>query len=394
MLEQSLRRNIRVLYIFKAFRSALISIPVIVLFWQKNGLSQAQIYFLQSLFALGTIIFELPSGYLADRYGCRLSMLAGAVISTIGFGIYSFSFSFWPMAAAEIMLGIGVSCISGADAALAYDSLLALGESDQYRHFEAKGFTWSGLAEAGASILGGLIAIASLRATIVAQVAVYSLLIPLSLLLVEPVRQHVGLPAKNVLRDVAKITKYALHGHREIKWLIFYAAVIGTLTQTMVWLTQPFYQEAGVPIGWFGALWAMQMLALALFARCADRYEIILGKRRAMISFVVIGTATYAILSLAQSIWLLPVIFGFYFIRAVFTPILRDYINQLIESNIRATVLSVQSLAQRLLYMGAGPLIGLIKDNYSLSTALLFSAGFYALLGVFVIVMMKRCRII
>ena len=85
-------------------------------------------------------------------------------------------------------------------------------------------------------------------------------------------------------------------------------------------------------------------------------------------------------------------ILAFYFIRGVHTPILKDYLNVLITSDIRATVMSVQSLVQKLLYASLGPLIGVVMDAYSLQVALLFSGLIYGLLGLFALINMRRLR--
>lgn len=388
----AVRRNLRLLQIFKALRGALLVMPVIVPFFQSNGLSQTEIFALQSAFAIAILVLEVPSGYFADRFGRKKSMLLGALLSIAGFGLYALAHGFWPLLVAEVVLGIGASFISGADAALAYDTLLSAKQTDKYRRFEARGLAYSGFGEALASIAGGLIAATSLRATIWAQVVIYVLLIPVTLLLKEP-RLHEAKPGRNVMKDVLRVTKYALHGHQEIKWLIFYAAVVGTLTHTMIWLTQPYYQLVGVPIGLFGVLWALQFAAIALFALFADRFES-LGRKKVLTAFVLIGVASYVLLAVAPSVWLLPVLLGFYFIRAVFTPILRDYVNRLVESDVRATVLSVKNLAQKVLYIGAGPLIGWVMDLYSLQTALAFSALFYGVLGAFTLAMMWRAKLL
>lgn len=386
------RRNLKLLQILKALRGALLVMPVIVPFFQSNGLSQSEIFLLQSAFAVAILVFEVPSGYFADRFSRKHSLLLGAILSIIGFSLYALAYGFWPLLAAEVVLGIAASFISGADSALAYDTMLSSKQEGKYRRFEAIGLTYAGLGEAVASIVGGLIAAASLRATIFAQVAVYLFLIPVTLMLREPER-HKTQAKRNVMRDVLRVTKYALHGHQEIKWLIFYAAVVGTLTHTMVWLTQPYYQLAGVPIAWFGVLWAVQFGAIAIFALFADRFES-LGRRKVLTAFLLIGVVSYVLLALAPSVWFLPALLGFYFIRAVFTPIIRDYVNRLIESDVRATVLSVKNLAQKVLYIGAGPLIGWVMDLYSLQTALYFSALFYGILGAITLFMMKRARIL
>ncbi len=387
-----MERNIKLLYAIRALRSTLIVIPVIVPFFQENGLSQTEIFVLQSVYAFGILVLEVPSGYFADNFGRKISMVIGSVFATFGFVVFSFAHGFWPLLVAELILGVGASFISGADSALAYDSLKSMGRESGYRKYESRAFVFTGAAEASASILGGFLALISLRTTIYAQVGVELLLVPLTLLLVEPVRtKHV---ANNPFKDVLSVTKYALHGHKEVKWLILYGATVATLSHTMVWLTQPYYQLVGVSLGWFGVLWTLQLLAMAAFAQLADRYESWLGKRGALISFVVLGAAAYIVLGLLPLIVTLPVVLVFYFVRGVHMPILKDYINSLIESDIRATVLSVSSLAQKLLYAFLGPLIGVVMDLYSLQTALLFSAVVYGSVGLFVLVNMKRLELI
>ena len=373
-------------------RAFLVAVPVLVPFFQENGLSQTQIYVLQSVYALTIVFFEIPSGYFADRFGRRRSMLLGAVLSTLGFVLYSLSYGFAAFLVAEIVFGVGYTFISGADVALAYDSLAAERSESRYLHFESRANSYSGISEAGASVLGGLLALISLRTPVVAMVAIYASLIPLTLLLTEPPRLKRA--ASNAFVDALRITRYALHGHREIKWLILYGAAMGTLTYTMVWITQPYYQLVGVPLGWFGALWAAQLFAMGIFSRGADRYERWLGKRQALASFVGIGVASYVLLGVAPFMATLPAILGFYFVRGVHMPILQNYVNELVESDIRATVLSVKNVAQKLLYAALGPVIGVVVDAHSLQTALLFSAAIYGCLGVIILVGMKRQRII
>lgn len=386
-----MKRNITLLQLFRVVRNFALFVPIIVPFYQENGLSQTQIYVLQSLFALTIVFLEVPSGYFADVLGRKLSIVLGAVLSTLGFILYSISYGFLPLLLAEFVLGIGYSFISGADSALAYDSFAAEGNEKDYLRYESHGSGFMGISEGTASIIGGFLAVLSLRAPLVAQASVYSLTIPLALLLTEPkrIKSAVSHPWKNVLR----ITKYALHGHKEIKWLILYGAIIATLTHTMVWLTQPYYQLVGVPLAWFGVLWASQLFIMAFFSHNADKYERWLGKKQALISFPIIGCASYLILGFAPSFAVLPALLGFYFVRGVHMPILQHYVNSVLDSDIRATVLSVKNLVQKLIYTVLGPLIGFMVDAYSLQTALLLSAALYGFLSLIVIVNMRRLKI-
>ena len=388
-----MKRNITLLQFFRVVRNFALFVPIIVPFYQENGLSQTQIYVLQSLFAITIVLLEVPSGYFADVFGRKLSIVLGAVLSTVGFVLYSGSYGFFPLLLAEFVLGIGYSFISGADSALAYDSFAAEGNEKGYLRYESHGNGFMGISEATASIIGGFLAVISLRTPLVAQATVYGLTIPLALFLTEPkriIKSSAEHPWKNVLR----IVKYALHGHQEIKWLILYGAIMATLTHTMVWLTQPYYQLVGVPIAWFGVLWAAQLFIMALFSHNADKYERWLGKKWALISFPIIGCASYVILGLAPSLAVLPILLGFYFVRGVHMPILQHYVNSVLDSDIRATVLSVKNLVQKLIYCLFGPLIGVVTDAYSLQTALLFSAALYGCLSLIVLANMKRLKLL
>ncbi|MBI3983743.1 MFS transporter [Candidatus Microgenomates bacterium] len=392
-MPRQMARNIRLLRVYRLLFGSILAMPVVVLFFRANGLDQTQIFLLQSIFSLALILFEVPSGYFADRYGRRTSLMLGGLAGVAGWTIYSLSHGFWGLVPAEFVLAVSVSFISGADSALAYDSLLAVDRAEEYRRFETRTFIWSGAAGALAALVGGPLGSISLRGTIAAQILVA---LPMPLLawqMVEPPRV-MGDPSKAVAQNIRQIVRYALRGHQEIKWLIFYGAVVSSLTYTMVWLYQPYFESVGIQLPWFGLLWAVLVGSPLLVVRYVERYEAALGKRGALVSFVLIGFTTYVVIGSVQTVWVLPAMLGFSFIRAVFTPTLRDYVNSLIESSIRATVLSVQALVARLLYVAAGPLIGWVMDAYSLQDALLFSAALYGLLGAYVLLMMRKYRLL
>lgn len=387
-----MQRNIYLLYIIRTIRTFLLLVPILVPFFQENDLTQTQIYLVQSIYAIVIVILEIPSGYFADHFGRKYSMLWGVVFSTLGCAIYSVSYSFTTILPGAITLGVAYSFISGADSALAYDSLLAISKQHEYRKFEAYSYSLTGISEAIASILGGLLALISLRVPVYAQTVVYLVLIPLVILLKEPPRTTPK--AKNPFREILRISKYALVDHREIRWLIFYSATLGTLTYTMVWLTQPYYQLLNIPLGWFGVLWSIQLGFMAIFSSLAHYYEMRIGKRNAFVSFTVIGVVSYIIMGIYPSFITLVFILGFYFVRGVHTPIFQDYVNTLVSSEIRATVLSVKNLAQKLQYAILGPIIGVVVDMYSMQTALVFSGVIYGAMGGFTLWRMHKLKIL
>ena len=111
------------LYLIKIAKWFNLVMPIVVLFYQDNGLNMSQIFLLKSVYSIAMVAAELPSGYLADVWGCRRTLLLGAILGTIGIIIYSISSGFTSFLGAEIVLGIGFSFVSGADSAMLYDSL-------------------------------------------------------------------------------------------------------------------------------------------------------------------------------------------------------------------------------------------------------------------------------
>src|SRR5262250_2803717 len=106
-------KNVRLLVAYTACQFLLFPIPIITLFWKDQiGMSLADIMVLQAIFGLAVVVFEFPSGYLADRFGYRRSLLLGAALAVAGWAIYARASTFAGVALAETILGAGVAFIS------------------------------------------------------------------------------------------------------------------------------------------------------------------------------------------------------------------------------------------------------------------------------------------
>lgn len=86
-MEARLNANIWKLTLQKSLVTAYFQLPIIVLFWQDIGLNMLQIMTLQAVFAIATVIMELPSGVFADLYGRKLSLILAGLMDTVGIGL-------------------------------------------------------------------------------------------------------------------------------------------------------------------------------------------------------------------------------------------------------------------------------------------------------------------
>src|SRR5512137_1383686 len=105
----------------------LMSAVLIPFFREWGHLSFVAIFALQAWFMLASFALEVPTGAVADRFGRKASVaLAGLVLGTAS-ALYASFPRLWVFALGELLFATGMALLSGADEALAYDSLKALG---------------------------------------------------------------------------------------------------------------------------------------------------------------------------------------------------------------------------------------------------------------------------
>ncbi len=351
----------------------MLYMPIVVPFYESNGLSMKDIMVLQAVYSIAIVLLEIPSGYLADVIGRRKTLIIGAALGAVGFTTYSLSYGFAGFLLGETILGFGQSCISGADSAMLYDSLLEKGEEKKYTRFEGRITALGNIAEAIAGILGGLLAGITLRVPYIAQTFVAFLALPAAITLVEPERKIPLIKAS--LMEIIHIARFALFQERTLRYNILFSSITGTATLTMAWFAQPFFEYTKIDIMWFGLLWTTLNLSVALTSYTAHHIESKMGQTRSILIIALLIPTGYLVLSQFHMSTGLIVLYAFYLIRGYATPVLKDYINRVTVSHIRATVLSVRNFIVRLLFAVTGPLLGWMKDIYSLPQALLL-AGF------------------
>ena len=391
MKNLNLSSNVWKLYLIKAVRSGMFSIPIIVLFFKENGLSMKEILLLQSIFSIAVISLEVPTGYFADRFSRKTSILIGGVFATIGYTVYSLSYTFLGFLSAELILGVGLCFVSGADSAMLYDTLLENGKEGEYKKVEGKNGSLGMISEGATSIIGGFLALVSLRFPLYWDAGLAFLIIPAALLLVEPKRQEMK-STENSFVKMYKLIKFSLNDHKELKWLIIYSAIVSASTLTMVWFIQVYWADAGVPLKFFGVLWAILQFTSAFFSWHAHGIEKYLGRRKSLIALIVFPVVGYFLLSSLVFIWFGIFMLLFYITRGISNPVISDYINGLVSSDVRASILSVKNLIGRLVFSVIGPFVGWINDAISLQAALAASGLIFLLSGVIALLFMKKYK--
>jgi len=380
----SVNRNLTALYLVKIAKWMNLIMPVIVLFYKSNGLTMKDIFLLQSVYSFTLMTLEIPTGYFADRVGRKSSILIGAILGFTGYLAYSFSYGFWSFVLAEVILGISQSLVSGADSAMLYDTLAVSKQSDKYTQLEGRITSIGNFGEAFAGIIGGLLAVSSLRTPFYVQTCVALIALPAALLLREPpVKMHKSKPG---IKEIGRIMHSVLHGDVKLKWNTFLSAVTGAATLTMAWFAQPYFAQIRITVSMYGVLWAFLNLSVGLAAIYAWRFEKRFGPTRTVMIFTFSLFSSFLLLTIMPGYSGLVILLIFYLARGLATPTLRNYINIITTSEVRATVLSVRNFLIRLIFAITGPLWGWITDRYSLQSAIISAGliyGAFALVSMF-----------
>lgn len=367
----SVQANIWKLYTIKGLMWFMVAMPIIVLFFQDTGLNLQEVMILQGSYSMMVALMEIPSGYLADMVGRRKTLILGTIFCFLGFSLFSFSFGFWEFLLAEILLGIGNSFISGSDSALLYDSLLESNKTEEYTRIEGKTYSIGNFSEAAAGILGGFLAEMSLRYPWYVQACIAALAIPFAISLVEP-SIHQENKLERSFKAILQVVRYTLVENKLLKWFTLFSAITGVATLSMAWFAQPFFKEVDVPLKWFGFLWAALNFSVGISSYHAHRFEARWSKNTILL--FVGSSLALGFIFLANSVytWGIGWIFFIYLVRGIATPVLRNYINEITSSEIRATVLSVRSFIIRASFALTAPLLGWMADLYSLSQSFVF----------------------
>jgi len=361
-----LRGNIGKLYAFSVLKMTLFPMAIITLFWKDQiGLSLTQILLLQAIFSVATLLMEYPSGYLSDRLGYRTALILASLLAIAGWSLYTAADSFTGVLLAEIVLGGAWAFISGSDSALLFETLRAERKEGSYARFDGRMTGAAQTGEAAGALFAGVMYATWPLMPFLFQIGVWIACLLLCISMTEPPRETEA-PIQSHLTEALSICRYAFFDNRHVRATILFGTGLGIASFFTVWLIQPYMQETGVPLAWFGPAWAGANLTVALFSLISHRLHFSLGHAGMAILFIVLIVAGYAGLGLTAATGS----FLFYYLltamRGLQGPIMRNHLQQASRRGNRASILSLHSLVFRIFFVATGPLVGMSADHFGL----------------------------
>lgn len=376
-----LTSNVLKLNIFSALKMMLFPMAIITVFWKDHiGLSLSQILLVNVFFSTANVVMEYPSGYISDRLGYRLALIIACLFGIAGWSVYLFAHSFWQVIGAELLLGVCYAFISGSDNALLYETLRATNRTELYTRCDGRMVSWAQIGEAGGALCAGLLFVTAPLLPFIVQIGVWIAALVVALSLREPEKEKAPHQITSHVAEAWRISRYALREKGLIRATMLFGMLLGLSSFYPVWLIQPFMQQSGVPLAWFGPIWAGANLMVALGAYYSHRVLDTLGLQRMCLLFFLLIVGAYLGLGLTSMVGSFLFYYLLTLMRGFQGPMLRGLLQHNSTREMRASILSLHNLMFRLGYVATGPLVGILIDARGLHVGFLVLAGAFAVL--------------
>lgn len=346
-----------------------------------RGLSVFQISLLLSWWALTSVIFEIPSGALADHWSRKKLLVIAPVIKSLcfviwflangNFYLYALGFLFW---------SIGSSLVSGTTEALLYDELTVFDKKDEYEKVLGKKNFYFHIALAISTITGGFIAYYNLDWVLILSVIPLLLSAFFALLIKET-------PKVQSTEEVHYLD-HIKSAYKEVKQnkilLYFFAFAVGIdIFGGLEEFDQLYYQLAGLPLfafGIIGFVWSMLNSLGSYFAhKLKNVHWIYYG-------LPFFGFILLLLVGFFPSIPMISLLLLSYFITSPLIVLMDSKIQHNIKSISRATVTSVSRLLINLSGVIMAPLFGLIAKVWNLQAIYIATAVFLLLFTIWTLI--------
>ena len=380
--------NIKKNYLFLGLSTLDLTRGLWMIYLMSRGFSLIELGLLEGIFHLTSFIMEIPTGIVADIYGRKTSRLLGRFFFLISLGIMFWSHSFILQMLGFIITAIGYNLESGAGEALLYDSMKEIGIESHYKKIAGRNNLILEIGGVLSFLIGGYIAvylgyswvfIPSMFLCIITIVNAKSFTEP-SLVKHEQKRLKKMGWIKALIVQTGESLK-VVKERPKIAFLILFSELIFMFLTSLFFYLQTYWKSSGWDEFSIGLVLAATSVMSAISGLKGGTLEKKIGDRAILIIAPVL---------LLVSMWgiaLTPYAPYFFILTGLIDGMLyvaiQDYLNKMIPSERRATVLSFQSMTFSIYMIIFFPIIGFFGDRYGLEYAFI---GFAAVASVLCII--------
>ncbi|MFZ3010098.1 MAG: MFS transporter [Candidatus Microsaccharimonas sp.] len=397
---QQIIRTYLTLGLFNTLAASLIW-GVNTLFLLDAGLGIVEAFAANAFFTVGMVLFEIPTGVIADSKGRRMSYLLGTLTLAVTTFLYLVlawvhaPFLWW--AVVSLFLGLGFTFFSGATDAWLVDALKATKYKGQLDTVFGKAQIVGGIAMLSGSIGGGLIAqFTNLGVPYIVRAALLVLTFIIAFIYMKDVgfSPEKGVKYRTAIKQIIVTSVKFGFGKPAVRWVMLAAPFVSGVSIYVFYALQPYLLElyGDEKAYWIAGLAAAIVAGAQVVGGLLVPFTRRLFQRRTTVLLFGVGVSALVLVALGfmsnfYLVILMVVIWGL--IGSATTPVRQAYLNDLIPSKQRATVLSFDSLLGSSGGIASQPLLGKAADVYSYATSYMI-AGIIQLLALPFLVLVNR----
>jgi len=357
------------------------------IFLLDAGLTNAEAFAANAFFTAGMVLFEIPTGVVADTRGRQFSYVLGTATLLVSTLLYLFMWQvhapLWGWAIASILLGLGFTFFSGATEAWLVDALAATGFQGHLEHVFGRAQTATGAAMLIGTVAGGAVAqVTNLGVPYIIRAAMLGATMVVALVYMRDIgftpQRDVG-PVQAV-RNVVRGSIDSGFRNPPVRWMMLAIPFTAGTGIYLFYAAQPYLlQLYGDPTAY-----SIAGLAAAIFAGVQIIGGIMVPWTRRLFRRRTDALLVGAVLSILLLLGLgmeptfvvaLILLAGSSFVAAITRPMRQAYLNGVIPSEQRATVLSFDSLMGSAGGVVAQPILGRVADVSGYAASYAVAAG-------------------
>lgn len=308
--------------------------PVATLFRQSRGLSMYDIFLIESIFMVLMLVFEIPWGWFADRYGYKITLIVANLLLFVSKIVFYKAYTFQFFVLERVLAALAFAGVSGCDIALLHNSTTDDRGGEVFGMYNASSSAGFLLA----CLLSASMIVKSMDITVFSTIIPYGIATVLTFFIKDV--SHDSREKVSIMRSVKDI-----FARKQILIIVLAAALASEVNHSIgVFLNQLQFIKSGINIAYFGVLTALMQIVCLLSAK-AYKFTERFGQKKT-IQVLLMNTFISCILlaytkNYVLSVCLIAVIQGSF---AITQPIILDIENKSISTNNRATMLSMYAM--------------------------------------------------
>ncbi len=385
----NLKRNLWLFYVINFLSNFWFFTPIAALYFAKQGGSATAAMTVFATMHITTSFFEIPTGVLGDKMSRKGVLILSSVFALIPVTIYAFSTNLQMLLIGAALAGFGNALSSGTGAAMAYETVKQLGRGKDFKKINAIWHTAFPASIGIASLIGGWLAISSLRLPYLVSIGTGVLYVIASCFLVEPKMEenHQDQSWFNHTKD----SIIYLFTHKTQLYILGIASLGWAISiQVMYKSISLLYESGGMPLLYFGIMGTLCEIASATGMLSSHYVAKLWSEKSVLFVNTTISILCWYAATFASGIWIGVSVALALFLLGMRVPIITHIMQIYIPDDKRATVLSIRNIVFTIITSVAALVLGVLIDSYDPQFAYRVMTSVLILMLVFIALLPKE----